>query len=551
VKGNDRLLLALVAIVLLLGLGAAAFLLLESPAASDTVRTTGVTVGVPETEGPGVGPEAEGPPGVETRTSSTPLIEVRLRLRVDPYDPAGSRDARERDRGRKGSLLGRVTQATGSPAPATRLAFTAGLNRGAEATTDPEGWYSLVDLHPGKGVLRIEAPGRLAVLREVVVPLEGEERSDFHLPGPIDVAGKVIDREGKGVAGAEVRIDDRPEFTDSEGIFRIAQVTPGDVLVLVRAEGYAPRRETLSLRSDALVAPSDVTILLETAAVLRGEVFGAPVEGGSAYLSLVPEKPPADRSFPFEAFGWIEITGNGAFRVPGIPIRKAFQVRAFHALAASDPPERFVYLTGEGDRNLAPVVFRLEPVRRIEGTVIDGETGSPLAGARVRLEPADFLAAVRSIHPGAGPALDVYVVDPPPVFRVEPVTDGRGRFLGGTGPVAGRRWIEVGADGYRTLERSVPPDSGEVPDLVLFLEETLAAGARLEIAFDPSPVEEVALTLNGSAKSPLLLEDGGPLVVPFLVPGIYELEVRRGARAIHRVERLLVGGRTRVKVPLP
>jgi hypothetical protein len=545
-----RLILACVAVVLLLGLGAAVYLLLEEPGTSggveeDVAAETPLAPPTPPEEAPTVRPEES------SRTAAAPYVEVRLRLVLDPYAHPSNRGAPPRGRDRTASLLGRVTGAGGAPAPGAKLAFVAGLNRDALTTSDAEGWFSLAGLFPGRGKLRTEAPGRLPVEREIALPPGEETRWDFHLAAPVDVAGKVVDREGKAIAGAHVRIDGRTEFTDGDGVFRFGQVTPGDVLVAVRAEGFAPRRETLVLRPELPVGPDDFQVVLEKAGTLRGEVRGAPVEGGTAYVSLVPEKPPTDRSFPFEDFGRIEISGNGPFAISDVPLRKPYQIRAFHPFTRAQPAERFAYLTGEGDRNLAPVVFRLEPVPKVGGTVRDGETGEPLAGARVLLEPADFFDAVRSIHPGAGPALDAYVVDPPAVFRFETTTDGRGRFLAATGPARGRRWLEVSAPGYRELERAVGADTEDVEGLFLFREETFASGASVEIVFDPAPAGEVALTLNGSAKPPVLLDDGGPLVVPSLVPGVYELEVRRGNLRIAEDRALLVGGRRRVRVSLP
>ncbi|MGH7150086.1 MAG: carboxypeptidase-like regulatory domain-containing protein, partial [Planctomycetota bacterium] len=390
-------------------------------------------------------------------------------------------------------------------------------------------------------------PGREPVLREVRLLPDRPERANFHLAPPVDVAGRILDRRGKPVAGAEVRIDRRTSASDEEGRFTSVAITPGPAIAYVRAKGFAPLRVPLEV---AAGMDSDrIRFVLEPAGTLLGETRGSPFEGGAPYLALVPDTPPIDRSFPFEDFGRLEVQGNGSFEIPGVPLRKLLRVRAFHPSSRAKPAMRTVFLREDGERNIVPASFQFEPVRPVRARVLDGETGKPFSGANVSLEVADLFRETVAALPGAGGTLNAYVATPPADLRSTAKTDAGGSFALGTGEGEGWRWVVVTAPGYRTLERAIPGAKAEIGGLVLFEEESFPEGGRLVVRFASSHARRVALTLNGSAKPEVALEAEEPFALGGLEPGVYEVKVRLGGRTVFSQADVAIGSGREIPVP--
>ncbi|HET6201964.1 MAG TPA: carboxypeptidase-like regulatory domain-containing protein [Planctomycetota bacterium] len=540
-KRGERILLGFVAVAFLLGLGGAGALLFESRG-KDAGGGHGGGVEPPPSPPAETRPPADdgtvptGLPRVEPPKppvrSNLPLVEVVVRRQKDPYAASDNRAAPPRESGRTASLDGLVTDLGGSPVRGARLRFSHGLNAEEEATTDAEGRYAFAKVYPGAQLLEVEIPGTEAVLREVRLFPGRAERANFHLAAPLDVQGQVVDRRGKPVAGAEIRIDRRTASTDEEGRFVAVAITPGEAIAYVRAKGFAPLRVPLGLAPGVPPDRDRLRFVLEGAGTLRGETRGSSFEAGPPYLALVPDTPPIDRSFPFEDFGRIEVPANAPFEVPGVPLRKLLRVRAFHPLGWAKPPMRTVFLREDGDRNLVPVEFQFVPLRPLRGRVLDGETGKPFPGATVALEVADLLRETLGALPGAGGTLTAYVVTAPPDLRSTAKTDVEGRFGLGTGEGTGWRWLEVSAGGYRTLERAVGGGKIEVADLVLFREEAFAKGGELVLRFRRPEERRVALTLNGSAKEEEEVAAEATYVLRGLAPGIYEVRVKGGGRVL-------------------
>ncbi|MCI0586828.1 MAG: carboxypeptidase-like regulatory domain-containing protein [Planctomycetes bacterium] len=555
-KRGERILLGVVAAVVLLGIGGGGLLLLESGGSHGPATREEGDGGSPTTSGE---PRAEvddgtvpaPPPRTEPPAppvpSDLPLVEILVHRRFDPYAAGNNRGAPERGAGRSSALDGLVTDAAGTAVAAARLRFLHGLNAGEETAADGEGRYAFARLYPGASLLEIEVPGMEPVVREVRLLPDRPERANFHLAPPVDVAGRVLDRRGKPVAGAELRIDRRTTTSDEEGRFTFLAITPGPGIAYVRAKGFAPLRAPLEVAAG--IDPDRIRLVLEPAGTLLGETRGSPFEGGAPYLALVPDTPPIDRSFPFEEFGRIEVQGNAPFEIPGVPLRKLLRVRAFHPYSRAKPPMRTVFLREDGERNIVPASFQFEPVRPVRGRVLDGETGRALAGASVSLEVADLFRESVAALPGAGGTLNAYVATPPADLKSTAKTDAEGRFLLGTGEGEGWRWLVVTAPGYRPLERAIPGAKAEIGGLVLFKEGAFPEGGKLVVFFSASHARRIALTLNASAKPEAALAAEDPFVLGGLEPGLYEVKVRLGGKTVFSQPDVPIGSTREIRVP--
>lgn len=114
-----------------------------------------------------------------------------------------------------GELAGTVLK-DGEPVDAARVSmnrgsggFPGGFGRGGgqnDATTDPDGKFTIKDLIPGKWQLSVRG-GRneRSASFDVEIPSEGKLEKTFNMPSG-DVVGKVVDAQAQPVAGASVSV---------------------------------------------------------------------------------------------------------------------------------------------------------------------------------------------------------------------------------------------------------------------------------------------------------------------------------------------------------
>jgi protocatechuate 3,4-dioxygenase beta subunit len=102
-----------------------------------------------------------------------------------------------------------------------------------EVETDAEGAYQVLRLGAGRWHRRIVAEGRAPLLDTLLVRENrwGEvELGDLELPAAVALSGDVVDRLGRTVSGAEVRLDGEPDTavrTDGSGHFVLPGIGPG------------------------------------------------------------------------------------------------------------------------------------------------------------------------------------------------------------------------------------------------------------------------------------------------------------------------------------
>ncbi len=359
-------------------------------------------------------------------------------------------------------------------------------------TTGPDGTFGPAVAGPAgaRVLVAARAPGRRPTLLPVVLAA-GAPAMEVRVPlsEASDVAGRVVDDEGRPVAGARVTttsdgvLDRAPPgvTTDEQGRFALpppGPPAPGRRVSIV-AEG-PEGRAALSLRPDETV--SDVVLVLVPGATVQGRVVdgeGRALAGVVARLEPVWGRLP-DRGRPGArtslllsmsgsdaGFPTASTDAEGRFEVRAVP-RGPYDVRlargALEGRGGSGPVEV------EGDLDLGTLV--LGSGRALEGRVLDLH-GAGIPGAQVDLAPA--------ARPDADPAPDDGAGDGRPAARAADLprhattgADGSYRVLGvgpGTWRVTARR-AGLAPDATEVEVLATGPFAGPA-DLVLEDEATV------------------------------------------------------------------------------
>jgi uncharacterized GH25 family protein len=289
------------------------------------------------------------------------------------------------------ALAGRVADPRGTPIAGARVVAEAerGHHPLALHTTEPptvttaaDGSFALAGFEPERTVaLHVSRGGYGKASVEVVPPLAAPLAITLHPASAL--SGRVVDRAGRPVGGARVRLEVERRRgsgmtrwsvgddvgTDETGSFRFAAVDPGLALLTVVAPGFQTAR-VAELEVAAGADLEGVEIVLAPGAVVSGRVVNADgrPQAGATVGVLTPEDFPGTGT---------PTDGNGAYRLDGV-----------------EPGPRRVAATGpEGDRVVAELDvvagenrldFRLPGGVEVAGRVVD-EGRAPVVGAEVQL----------------------------------------------------------------------------------------------------------------------------------------------------------------------
>ena len=250
----------------------------------------------------------------------------------------------------------------------------------AEAGSD--GRFVLGPLPSGDLTLEARAPGLAP--REVEVRLSGRPPSadlgDIALESGLVLRGAVRDGTGTGIPGAFIiassRGQDRPidATTEDDGSFVLAGLKARQLNVFVRAPGFAPIQETLTVGDD------DVVLVLESGGTIVGSVVdakGQPVPGASLFGEL--ENP--DRSLMVAPPYATADEGEGRFTMRDARPGRYAIVASARGHASGNVSGVRVTAGATTDAG----IIRLRAGGTVRGTVKDS-AGEPVPGANVRIE---------------------------------------------------------------------------------------------------------------------------------------------------------------------
>ncbi len=292
-----------------------------------------------------------------------------------------------------GSVSGRLLDGAGRPIAGAKVQWTAYRSEEetlvdqttdadpavfGETSTDAEGRFRVVLDKPGTAVALRVLPAGLPSAR-FSGPFDSSDDSplfDIQVPAAEKLAGRVIDEEGKPVAGAKVTViaseslfETEARFvsetrTQPDGSFSLPDAPGGLRVLTVRAPGFVPFNRT------QLEPKSEEKVTLRRGGAIRGSVVDA---GG---------KPAAGAVASIEELA-VETDAGGNFRLSGVPAgTHALQAIWKEDFAAHKENVR----VKKGEEIEVPL--KLSRAAAISGMVIDEGTRKVIAGARVSASAA-------------------------------------------------------------------------------------------------------------------------------------------------------------------
>ncbi|MDQ3298569.1 MAG: carboxypeptidase-like regulatory domain-containing protein, partial [Myxococcota bacterium] len=312
-------------------------------------------------------------------------------------------------------------------------------------TTGPDGRYRIRGLPKGKVVVLATAPG-FAEGRSRAVAIElGATLANVDImlsPGTM-IVGKVTDQHGVPVVGAQLTA--KPDvgaalegFTDGHGSYRLGPLD-GTVRLAATAFGHGDARRTLELAIALGATPAERRedlVLVVADAILAGtldDATGATV--GGATIEIVGGVGDGRRAVAAD---------DGTFAIDMLP-DGPLRVRITHP---AYPPVELA--TAASTAGKIRVRLRLPLGGAVEGALLDGGSGAPLAGI-----------AITATSPARASA--------------ETVTDKLGQWT--LGPLVPGRWkLAVKEPGYLPLVREVDVAVSHAPGV------TSVRDIRLDLA---------------------------------------------------------------------
>ncbi|HVM62194.1 MAG TPA: sigma-70 family RNA polymerase sigma factor [Verrucomicrobiae bacterium] len=318
----------------------------------------------------------------------------------------------------------------------------------------------------------------------------------------LSLTGIVVDSQGEPIPNASVaQGSDRngttfPKTkTDAQGHFAFGNVKPGQVVLTVRAEGYAP--ELKMTEADSQTQPLEIR--LTKGFVIRGRVVdrdGKPISGAGVA---------ADTWRTHRSLTWrTETDGAGRFVWSNAPpdevqfdvFKDGYSRNDLHGLTPSDEEQ----------------IITLLPLLRIHGTVVDADTGQPITNFDV--VPGNLFDDAGSatwntygtIHSTNGQY--EIALDGAPNQHEQSITVPRadGELVTTTNTVSGARLIHVEAEGYlpATSREFVSGETTAAADFKLVRSAWIQGVVRTADG-QPAANVEVFLVTPGL---PLVVENG-------------------------------------------
>jgi RNA polymerase sigma factor (sigma-70 family) len=333
-----------------------------------------------------------------------------------------------------------VTRADGTAAAGARVCVDGEGGARALAKTDGKGNAALSDVPPGEVSITVQVPDQAAQMIKGHVAAGETFETAMHLAPAKPLRGQVVDRWGKGIAGARVTPAwngvDWGTLTDADGRF-VWPGAPGEaVQVYVDADGMFPPRGMFEPGGKYMLTPegenkimctpvTKVTVKVTDAATgaalagARAEEVGGPDRfGGSGGLPLLADSQGAMSAWFFTRSSehWLRISAAG------------------HIARAVGP-----FTDGTGDVTVSAALKTGIPTKG----VVRGADGRPVAGATV----------VRTDARG-----DLEVRDGKVTGYEQARTDAAGRFA--FDPQGQNTWLWVSGDeGYAWVSES---EAGEI-----------------------------------------------------------------------------------------
>lgn len=407
------------------------------------------------------------------------------------------------------------------------------------SATEAEGWlldegeYELGGLEEG-GTFTVVAKSPIwadGTTEDVEVEAGGTTIVDVPLSLGARLAGVVLDHEGAPVHGAKVmamtaeRADQRNPFLKVEpdeqtetqgGRFELRGVPPGEIVLIVEAEGFLEEQVELGELVDA-DERTTLNVRLDRGRLIAGSVQwpgNEPAEG--AVVRLAQED--SFGNFELERVkGEIEVGADGRFEFSALGDEPCnVTASAIHPDDAPDPDSklermrakrtpRWMARADEVAPGTLELTLTLSPGDVLSGKVVD-DLGKPVDAFKVTANPAgDGMFSASSMRPVRG-----RFKDEKGAFHLEGVQDGEWEVSVSAAGYADSEKKTVTLPGAGEL-RFVVPRTGKVAGVVRTPKGGPGAGAR------------VIVTHGGTKNAAVTAEDDGTFSVGKIEPGWVEL----------------------------
>ena len=352
-------------------------------------------------------------------------------------------------------LAGTVRSEEGAPLADAEIAIEAAESDGFEVPSiaaprwrsDRRGRFRIGGLQPGSHVVTLTAEGHVPLTLEDVQVREGTavNRIEAELPVAHFIAGRVVDGNGAPVAGVDVhvfRLDENSTTTNVDGAYRLGPFRRGDRVVVF---AHTPERGSTALHN-AIMAPRDGLVLVFRRLAILGRLVDETTGASVRKFRLMVLSQATDLNGRVQ-----QVEANdGSFRFPVDGGAIAVIVKA------PGYPHWFKWLTPPDGGKFDLGEIALVPGRSLSGRVVDADTGSPIAGARVKRrypQGAHSVWAKWDVSSAGGLTPAAQEDKTVPLRHV--ITDDDGIFTLHDLPVEAR--VTASAEGYAAKDVRLPP----------------------------------------------------------------------------------------------
>lgn len=461
-----------------------------------------------------------------------------------------------------------------------------------QTATDANGEYVLDSLAPGERMITFNKEGFAAQRKSVEVSASKDARLDVELARGREVHGRVVNESGQPVADADVRPQisgSGPIRSDSEGNFRIGNLSDQPITIVVMKSGY------MEARVENVDPGSNINVTLQRGGTITGRVLGLTAEElqqtmitvyvpGASYGGRAGARPDA----------------NGNFVLQGVPDGRVNVAAMVRATPTRQSGAKFVDVV---NGSAPPIEITFGGGYTVRGNLTRG--GAPLTGAYLFFQPADpqkqtpVNADVREgVYEASGLSAGAYKIivrqfTGASILREDYTVGGdarhdidirassiRGKVLdanssapladtiividaGGaraTTDSAGNFVLDVEGDGaytvraqrqrYQSASRDVTVANGQTAPVELRLESADAATVRVMDVTTGRPVEAYVGVTDGAHKQVYTAQgssDDGVARI-YVAPGTYSLIVRVNGYAPENATLVVPGPEVRVLV---
>jgi thiol-disulfide isomerase/thioredoxin/protocatechuate 3,4-dioxygenase beta subunit len=351
-------------------------------------------------------------------------------------------------------------------------------------TTDSNGRFRLTGVPSGQTLLQAISQDFARAKASVLTGLDRTAQVRFELEAGTEVAGRIVDPEGRPIPGVKLSIDlwDSPfDFirqtsTDADGRYQLEHLSNEPIELLIGKRGFVGKRERILARAKR----HDVVLDREVAYRMRVRL--AP-EGKS------PQHVTVHKHDEIHQF-WRQAQDmklnykpdSGMFTVrDDEPTKFAWRLRVE---GCEDAVVRF----SKDSKETQTLDVLLQPARMTKGVVVSAETGEPIAGVaivlvdRVENLDLDFYDSLKSVKH----ALDQFT-------GMQTVSRGDGAFELPTQALAGNKRLGLIQPGESFVDLGPADEFAGIEPLVLPLPRGVGVEGSIVVAGRPMQGGQVHL----------------------------------------------------------